>query len=114
MLSYEFLETASLLAYLGQPLPPLSTLPKASVSTISRPTTPSRLFRQIDDEEEESLSGQLSEWSLSKKEEMSRRLGQLIEELVRTERSYYGRVEALKTVGLSTQLVFVAIPGHPI
>ncbi|WVW79055.1 hypothetical protein I302_101018 [Kwoniella bestiolae CBS 10118] len=89
-------ETANLLAHLGQPLKPLSILPSAPASTNGRPNTPSRLSIPPDSEEDE-LEGKSPGWSGPRREEMSNRLNNLIEELVRTERSYLSRIHALKT-----------------
>lgn len=95
-------ETAALLAHLGSPLAPLSTVPPAPLNSVSRPATPSRLSRSFETEDNDVLGGHnASDVSVAKKDEMSHRLGQLIEELVRTERSYFGRIEALKTVSVA-------------
>ncbi|WRT68909.1 uncharacterized protein IL334_005891 [Kwoniella shivajii] len=67
-------ETANLLAHLGEPLKPLSTLP-LPVSTNG--TTSSRLSLPPDPEDTDACPL----WSGSKKEEMSNRLNNLIEEL---------------------------------
>jgi hypothetical protein len=37
-------------------------------------------------------------WTAEKREEMGKRLANLVEELVRTERSYLSRIKALKNV----------------
>lgn len=50
----------------------------------------------MDEEENESPVA----WTREKHAEMSQRLGNLIEELVRTERSYLLRIQALKKVRL--------------
>ncbi|WVQ81448.1 hypothetical protein IAT38_003572 [Cryptococcus sp. DSM 104549] len=89
-------ETANILAHLGEPLKPLSTLPPPPPSTNGRPTTPSRLALSHDEDEDEGEDRNPG-WSGAKKEEMKKRLDNLIEELVRTERSYLSRVHALKT-----------------
>lgn len=91
-----YAETTTLLSHLGRPLTPPSTLPPVAAPTISRPTTPSRQFEDDDDEEESS-----STWSPKKREDMSKRLHSLVEELVRTERSYLSRIKALKSVSQS-------------
>ncbi|KAK8843437.1 hypothetical protein IAR55_007094 [Kwoniella newhampshirensis] len=88
-------ETANLLAHLGEPLKPLSTLPPPPPSTNGRPTTPSRLALPPDSDDER--DGASPGWTGARKEEMTHRLSNLIDELVRTERSYLSRVHALKT-----------------
>ncbi|KAL7421475.1 hypothetical protein Q5752_004362 [Cryptotrichosporon argae] len=74
-------ETATLLAHLGTPLAAPSSLPAPP-----RLTSP----REEDEDERE------IHWSLAKREDMGKRLRSLIEELVRTERSYVMRLKALK------------------
>ncbi|KAK4685638.1 hypothetical protein P7C73_g4506, partial [Tremellales sp. Uapishka_1] len=88
-------ETASFLTNLGLPLAPLSTLPAPLPPTTSRPTTPSRLALPPDSDDEDEQE-RTTEWSMGKKEEMEKRLASLIEELVKTERSYLNRIRALK------------------
>ncbi|WVQ75384.1 hypothetical protein IAR50_005004 [Cryptococcus sp. DSM 104548] len=89
-------ETANLLAHLGEPLKPLSTLPAPASSTDGRPQTPSRLSQPPDaDDDEGEDTGPA--WTAAKRQEMEKRLENLIEELVRTEKSYYSRIHALKT-----------------
>jgi hypothetical protein len=85
-------DTASLLSHLGRPLVPPSTLPSAA--GINRPVTPSREASDGEDEESSSRA-----WSPKKREDAARRLHSLVEELVRTERSYLLRIKALKAVG---------------
>ncbi|WWC97695.1 hypothetical protein V866_004579 [Kwoniella sp. B9012] len=90
-------ETANLLSYLGTPLKPLSLLPSPPSTTNGRPTTPSRLSVPPDSDDDETM-GKSPGWSGHKSGEMSNRLNNLIEELVRTERSYLSRIHALKTL----------------
>ncbi|TYJ55176.1 hypothetical protein B9479_004110 [Cryptococcus floricola] len=89
-------ETANLLAHLGEPLQPLSTLPAPDTSSKSSPTTPSRLSRPPDADDEEREDA-VPAWTAAKRHEMEKRLENLIDELVRTEKSYYSRIHALKT-----------------
>ncbi|OCF72444.1 hypothetical protein I204_06823 [Kwoniella mangroviensis CBS 8886] len=89
-------ETGNLLSYLGTPLKPLSILPSPPSTTNGRPTTPSRLSVPPDSDDDETM-GKSPGWSGHRSEEMSNRLNNLIEELVRTERSYLSRIHALKT-----------------
>lgn len=89
-------ETSALLAQFGSPLSPLSTLP-APLATTSNPTTPSRSrSAAADDDDERNVAH--AAWAPSKREEMAKRLSNLIEELVRTERSYLQRITVLKQV----------------
>ncbi|WVN91089.1 uncharacterized protein L203_106336 [Cryptococcus depauperatus CBS 7841] len=88
-------ETANLLAHLGEPLRPLSTLPPPPTFTNERPQTPSCLPKPRDEDDEPDDIGPT--WTAAKRDEMKKRLANLIEELVRTERSYLSRVHALKT-----------------
>ncbi|KAK6904572.1 hypothetical protein I203_105388 [Kwoniella mangroviensis CBS 8507] len=90
-------ETGNLLSYLGTPLKPLSILPSPPSTTNGRPTTPSRLSVPPDSDDDETM-GKSPGWSGHRSEEMSNRLNNLIEELVRTERSYLSRIHALKTL----------------
>jgi hypothetical protein len=91
-------ETTALLAQFGQPLSPLSTLP-APLSTISNPTTPSGSRRTDDgDDNDAEREPAHAAWAPNKREEMAKRLSNLIEELVRTERSYLQRIRVLKQV----------------
>jgi hypothetical protein len=73
-------ETAGLLAQLGQTLEPGAPQERTPLvpATPSDPAPPS--------------------WDPSKREEMEHRLRQLSEELIRTERSYVSRIEALQKV----------------
>ncbi|RSH95410.1 hypothetical protein EHS25_000497 [Saitozyma podzolica] len=87
-------ETNALLAQFGQPLSPLSTLP-APLSTTSNPTTPSR-SRSVAAEDDDGREAAHEAWAPNKREEMAKRLSNLIEELVRTERSYLQRIKVLK------------------
>ncbi|WVR09186.1 hypothetical protein IAU60_006248 [Kwoniella sp. DSM 27419] len=71
-------ETADLLAHLGSPLEPLTTLPippTAPTSVVETDAAPRHLH-----------------------EDATQRLDNLIEELVRTEKSYLSRIHALKTL----------------
>jgi hypothetical protein len=88
-------ETSALLAQFGSPLSPLSTLP-APLATTSNPTTPSRSRSAAADDDERNVAH--AAWAPSKREEMAKRLSNLIEELVRTERSYLQRITVLKQV----------------
>lgn len=89
-------ETTTLLAHLGRPLPPLSTLPTSSGSSASRPVTPSHRSHLGPEEDDETKV----DWPVIHRPKVSRRLEQLVEELVVTERSYIGRIRALKEVWL--------------
>jgi hypothetical protein len=89
-------ETNALLAQFGQPLSPLSTLP-APLSTTSNPTTPSR-SRSVAADDDDGREAAHEAWAPNKREEMAKRLSNLIEELVRTERSYLQRIKVLKQV----------------
>jgi hypothetical protein len=89
-------ETNALLAPFGQPLSPLSTLP-APLSTTSNPTTPSR-SRSVAADDDDGREAAHEAWAPNKREEMAKRLSNLIEELVRTERSYLQRIKVLKQV----------------
>ena len=92
--SWTHAETSNFISHLGRSFLPLSTLPPPPLpSTISRPTTPSRLTLPPDSNEGRVP---LSDWSEAEQEEMSRRLAQLLKELVNTERSYLSRIRALK------------------
>ncbi|OWZ53685.1 hypothetical protein C368_04069 [Cryptococcus neoformans 125.91] len=89
-------ETANLLAHLGEPLKPLSTLPPPAQTTNGRPTTPSRLSQPLDsDDDARENTGPV--WTAAKSDEMKKKLTNVIDELVRTERSYLSRIHALKT-----------------
>lgn len=94
-----YVETANLLAHLGEPLKPLSTLPPPTQATNGRPTTPSRLSQPPDsDDERENTANTGPVWTAAKRDEMKKKLTNVIEELVRTERSYLSRIHALKSV----------------
>lgn len=86
IVDYDNDETNVLLSRLGEPLPRMTTLPAKNAC----PTTP----RKSEDDDENAIS------SLSALEEQQRRLQSLIEELVRTERSYVSRLRALKKASL--------------
>ncbi|WWC73238.1 uncharacterized protein I206_107204 [Kwoniella pini CBS 10737] len=89
-------ESANLLASLGKPLKPLGFVPTPSSVTNGRPTTPARLSAPSNGDEDYS-DGPSPGWSGARKNEMANRLQNLIEELVKTERSYLSRIHALKT-----------------
>nr|XP_031862275.1 uncharacterized protein CI109_002240 [Kwoniella shandongensis]KAA5529347.1 hypothetical protein CI109_002240 [Kwoniella shandongensis] len=103
-------ETANLLAHLGEPLKPLSTLPPPPPSTNGRPTTPSRLALPPDSDDER--DGASPGWTGARKDEMTHRLSNLIDELVRTERSYLSRVHALKTSYADRLRLFARDPNQ--
>lgn len=80
------------MSYLGRPLVPPSTLLSAAAN-INRPVTPSRELSGDENGGESSRA-----WSPKKREDAARQLNSLVEELVRTERSYLMRIRALKSV----------------
>ncbi|ORY29168.1 hypothetical protein BCR39DRAFT_533070 [Naematelia encephala] len=84
-------ETRELLMHLGRPVLPLSTLPKPQV-----PFPPSQLAVTTNEQKTRDVLGESSTWTVSKQEEASKRLAMLIEELLRTERSYVSRIRALR------------------
>lgn len=92
VVEYESDETNALLARLGDAV--------GRVTALSAPsqTTPNTPRKQLDPESshEDPLAA-----SSGRLEEQQRRMLSLIEELVRTERSYVSRIKALKKVGLS-------------
>ncbi|WWC91355.1 uncharacterized protein L201_006298 [Kwoniella dendrophila CBS 6074] len=90
-------ETANLLSHLGNPLKPLSIFQSPATAKHEIPNTPSRLSLPPRSEDTEA-EGPSPGWSGPRKEEMSIRLNNLIEELVKTERSYLSRIHALKTL----------------
>lgn len=94
-------ETTTLLAQLGHTVDPLTALPPLP----QPPLTPSRKSQESDSD----LSA-YSGWTASKRDEMEKRLQSLIEEFVRTEKSYISRIKALKTVRL-TRTTNSSLPG---
>ncbi|OCF31354.1 hypothetical protein I316_06959 [Kwoniella heveanensis BCC8398] len=88
-------ETANLLSHFGDPVRPLTTLPAPPVTT-SQPSS-SRSSDSDSQKDLEDASECAGQWTGPKKLEMATRLNNLIEELVRTERSYFSRIHALKT-----------------
>lgn len=97
-------EATNLLSHLGRPLAPLSTLPSPPppASSYSQAHTPTKRFTESRDGDDD--SDQPAVWSKEKEEEMDQRLRNLIEELVRTEKSYLMRIQALKKVSLLCSL----------
>ncbi|ORX38894.1 hypothetical protein BD324DRAFT_296964 [Kockovaella imperatae] len=85
VVEHEGEETANLLPYLGESLATPSL-----IAGPSRTNTPSKRSTNLNENEP------TAPWSKEKQLEMSTRLKNLIEELVRTERSYLSRIEALK------------------
>lgn len=80
-------ETRALLSQLGQPVERPTALPRPP-----QPQASTNLGRSPSDPEDVAGS------SASKQEEMEKRQRALLEEFVRTERSYVSRIKALKTV----------------
>ena len=92
-----FSETTTLLQHLGRPLAPLSTLPPPALPIGS--STPSKLSHSSSsDDDDDSGSAPHMLWSREKTEQSAQQLGNLLEELVRTEKSYLSRIVALKNV----------------
>ncbi|WWC64175.1 uncharacterized protein I303_106783 [Kwoniella dejecticola CBS 10117] len=89
-------DTANLLASLGNPLQPLALLQAPPAVTNGRPNTPSRPLVHPAEDADEAIGGARG-WANSRQPETSARLMNLIEELVKTERSYLSRIHALKT-----------------
>lgn len=68
-----------------------------------RPTTPSRLSQPPDSDDERENTANTGPvwtavWTAVKRDEMKKKLTNVIEELVRTEKSYLSRIHALKSV----------------
>lgn len=79
-------ETTALLSHLGNAVAPQSALRNSQ----NTPTTPSR--------RSENGSAAASKWSVEKSSEMQQRLSAILDEFIKTERSYVARIKALKTV----------------